>query len=80
MKYGIQTKDSGRDYTVFGTLKECADWLRFYMAEIENDEYAKYVKITDADNPRSIIFYKNIKRENGQSNCAEIIGDIETME
>ena len=76
MKYGIQSMDSGCDYTEFKTLAECAKWVLSNQYELERDN-ARYIQIVDAENPDNIIFYENVTWKDGVSNIPEIAEAIE---
>ncbi len=75
MKYGIQSMDSGCDYTEFDTLEECKKWVLSYLDELEKDN-ARYIQIVNADNPDEVIFYENVEWNNGTSNLSEIAEKI----
>lgn len=75
MKYGIQSMDSGCDYTELSTLGECRKWVlsNFYGLERDN---ARYIEIVNADNPDEIVFYANVEWDDGKSNLKEIAENI----
>lgn len=72
--YGIQSMDSGCDYSEFESLKECADWVTDYKQELEKDN-ARYIMIT-TNNGEKVVFYANVIWENGKSNLDEIAKSI----
>lgn len=79
MRYGIQSMDSGCDYTELDTLDDCKKWVLSNLYELERDG-ARYLQIVNADNPDEVVFYENVQWENGTSNLKEIansIGDLE---
>ena len=75
MKYGIQSMDSGCDYTEFDTLEECKNWVLSYRWALERDN-AKYIQIInaeDAEDDEVMIFYENVKwDDDGNSNLKDI--------
>ena len=72
MKYGIQSMDSGCDYTEFDSLEECRDWVLSYISELEKGN-AKYIQIINAEDPEEMIFYENVTWDyKGKSNLRDI--------
>ena len=76
MRYGISSSNSGCDYTVFhNSIFECKKWILLYLHQLE-EANTPFIQIVDADNPVKILFYENVKWENGQSNLKEIADKI----
>lgn len=75
MKYGIQSTDSGCDYTEFSTLEECKEWVLSNLYELERNN-ARYIQITNVENPDEIIFYENVEWHDGVSNLKQIAEKI----
>ncbi len=75
MKYGIQSMDSGCDYTEVSTLEECKKWVLSNLYELERDN-ARYIQIVNVENPDEIIFYDNVEWHDGVSNLKQIAEKI----
>lgn len=75
MKYGIQSMDSGCDYTELSTLEECKEWVLLHLYELERDN-ARYIQIVNAGNHDEIIFYENVEWVEGESNLKQIAEKI----
>lgn len=75
MKYGIQSMDSGCDYTEFRTLEECKEWVLSNLYELERNN-ARYIQIINVENPDEIIFYENVEWLDGVSNLKQIAEKI----
>ena len=78
MKLGIQTSNSGCDYTVVNSFAVAESWVATYLDSLEKDG-ADFVQIVDADNPDNVIFYENVKFVNGKSNLTEIAERIAAL-
>lgn len=74
-KYGIQSMDSGCDYTEFNTLEECKKWILSNLYELERDD-VRYIQIINVENPDEIIFYENVEWLDGVSNLKQIAEKI----
>jgi hypothetical protein len=77
MKYGIQSMDSGCDYTEFDTLEDCKKWVLNYLDELERDN-ARYIQIINGENPDEIIFYENVEWHDGVSHLKQIAEKIKS--
>lgn len=75
MRYGIQSMDSGCDYTELNTLDDCKKWILSNLYELERDG-ARYIQIVNADNPDEVVFYENVQWKDDISNLKEIADSI----
>ena len=78
LHYGIQSTDTGSDFTELKSYDECVQWVISNQKSLEDDN-AKYIQVLDLFNPTddNIVFYKNVEWNDGKSNLDDIISKME---